>query len=210
MKLSRIKKKKIELKLGEFSYLKEYGPKHHIIKKILCESFRVMIVASLFSSLGGLGMEFVKKNLISLLPLIILLPSLNDAIGNFGTIMASRFSTLAYEAKRKDFLKRHLRYLLKEIIPAALVIAFFASSCAIALASLKGFSALPVIYVKIIAIAVLDMLVIVGLLFLITVKAGLHYCTAGKDPNNYLIPLTTSIADLGNMLLLSLLIILFF
>ena len=45
---------------------------------------------------------------------------------------------------------------------------------------------------------------------LAVVFAGIYFYRKGEDPSNFLIPITTSIADFGNMLLLSLLVILFF
>ena len=43
-----------------------------------------------------------------------------------------------------------------------------------------------------------------------SIIAGLHFYRKGEDPNNFLIPITTSIADLSNMFILSILVVLFF
>ena len=62
--------------------------------KIMKESIKILILASLISSLGGIGLESVNVKLIALLPLLILLPAMNDMIGDFGAIISSRISTM--------------------------------------------------------------------------------------------------------------------
>ena len=59
-------------------------------------------------------------------------------------------------------------------------------------------------------IAVIDVVMLVVLLSLVAILAGLYFYHKGEDPNNFLIPITTSVADFGNMLLLVGLVILFF
>ena len=51
------------------------------------------------SSLGGLFIEKIKVLIFSVIPMIILLPYLNNMIGNFGTIIATKFSTYLHEGK---------------------------------------------------------------------------------------------------------------
>jgi len=53
-------------------------------------------------------------------------------------------------------------------------------------------------------------LVLVAILFLTSITAGLYFYRKGEDPNNFLIPITTSIADFGNMIVLTVLVILVF
>ena len=63
---------------------------------------------------------------------------------------------------------------------------------------------------KIFLIAIIDVIFIVTLLFFISISAGLYFYKKKEDPNNFLIPITTSVADFGNMLMLSVLVFLFF
>jgi cation transporter-like permease len=60
------------------------------------------------------------------------------------------------------------------------------------------------------AIAIVDVVAVVSILFVVAVVAGIHFYKKGEDPNNFLIPITTSIADFGNMLLLAALVMMFF
>ena len=46
--------------------------------------------------------------------------------------------------------------------------------------------------------------------FITAIVAGIYYYKKKEDPNNFLIPITTSVADLGNMVVLVALILLFF
>ncbi|MGB9675390.1 MAG: hypothetical protein ACPLYW_02200, partial [Candidatus Nanoarchaeia archaeon] len=63
-----------------------------VIKKILRESLVILIVASILSTIGGIGLEALKTKFIFLIPLLILIPALNDAIGDFGVIISSKFT----------------------------------------------------------------------------------------------------------------------
>ncbi|MDO8625146.1 MAG: hypothetical protein Q7R47_03615, partial [Candidatus Diapherotrites archaeon] len=57
-------------------FVKEYGPHSHIAHTIIKESIKIVILASIISSFGGLALEQVKDVFISVAPLLILLPAL--------------------------------------------------------------------------------------------------------------------------------------
>ena len=67
------------------------------IWKIIHESVGILIIASVISTLGGIGLEALQSKLTWLVPIIIVLPALNDMIGDFGAIVASRFTTMLYK-----------------------------------------------------------------------------------------------------------------
>lgn len=190
-------------------YMKEYGPHTHVPRTIIKESFKVLLLASIISSIGGLSIEYIKATFIALTPLIILLPALNDMIGDFGIVISSRFSTLLNEGKtniRKDGLGK----LLLQVLFIAIIMSLISSALALISSSFTGYGNTSSVVIKIFLISMLDTLVLVSLLFLVAVFAGLYFYKKKEDPNNFLIPITTSIADFGNIILLSILVILFF
>ena len=63
---------------------------------------------------------------------------------------------------------------------------------------------------KVFAIALIDAVLLVTVLFAVAVVAGVYFYGKHEDPSNFLIPITTSVADFGNMLLLALLVTVFF
>ncbi len=193
-------------------YIKEYGPKSNVPRTIIRESVLILLLASAVSSLGGFALERIKVTFISLMPLVVLLPALNDMIGDYGVIVSSRVSTMLHQGKmRKNWwLDKELRKLFLQILIIALIttvlsvlVAFFASK-------FSGYSTSIYTTLKIFFIAILDVLIIVNILFFTSLKAGWYLYKKEEDPNNFLIPITTSIADFGNMVLLWVLVRLLF
>jgi len=193
-------------------YVKEYGPHSNVFSTIIKESIRVLLIASVLSSLGGLALERIKMLFLSLVPLVILLPALNDMLGDYGTIISSRFSTMLHEGKVKGspWKNEEMRKLFVQIFIIALLLAIISAAIAIGISKVSGYSMSMIDCMKIFAITVTDVMVFVCVLFIVSVVAGLHFFRKGEDPDNFLIPITTSIADLGNMFILLFLILLLF
>ncbi|MEK9166745.1 MAG: magnesium transporter [Patescibacteria group bacterium] len=192
-------------------YIKEYGPHSHVSYKIVKESMKILIFASIMSSLGGLFIEKIKVLIFSVIPMIILLPYLNNMIGNFGTIIATKFSTYLHEGKidKKWWRSQALIRLFIQILIIALFMSTVSALVALLITSAKYPMESDFAY-KIFAIAILDVLILVNIMFFTSIIAGFHFYKKNEDPNNFLIPITTSISDFGNMLVLSLLVIYFF
>lgn len=195
-------------------YIKEYGPHSHVARVIIRESIAMIIFACILSSLGGFALESVKQIFLSLLPLVIILPVLNDLIGSYGAIVSSRFSMLLYEGKAKSHIgalrSPEVRTLFAQMWIIASITGVICILAALGIASLAGYELTFLHATKIAVIIFLDMLLLVTLLIVIAVCAGIYIYRKNEDPNNLLIPITTAIADLANMLVLAGLVILFF
>ncbi|MEK6952990.1 MAG: magnesium transporter [Nanoarchaeota archaeon] len=204
--------KKHKISKKTLFYVKEYGEKSNAFKTIIKESVKILLFASIISSLGGLAIENIKNYFLLLMPLIILLPTLNDMLGDYGTIISSRFSTMLHEGKiRKNLLiNKELKELIKQIFLIALIMGVFSAVAALTISNFFGYNASMNIAIKIILMILLDVLLLVGILFLVSIIGGLYFYRKGEDPNNFLIPITTSIADFGNMFILLVLLTLFF
>lgn len=202
--------KKHKISKKTLFYIKEYGPHTHVFKTIVKESIKILLLASLISSFGGIALEEIKPILISLTPLIILLPVLNGMLGNYGTIISSRLATLIHEGKVKDSKNLELKVLFKELILISFITTFLSTTLASIISLVSGYPLTLTIYLKLIAIILIDVFLIMLLLYSIALFSGLYFYRKKEDPNNFLIPITTSIADFANMILLFLLIILFF
>lgn len=192
-------------------YVKEYGGKSNVVKTILRESIKVLLFASILSSLGGLAIELVKPLFVSIIPLIVLLPSLNGMIGNYGAIVSSRFSAMLHEGCLKD---RHwiyeVRVLLFQVITIAVFMAILSAVVSLVVSYFSGYYAGIDVAIKIGLISVIDTFVLVLILFSVAVIGGLYFFKKKEDPNNFLIPITTAVADFGNMIILALLVLAFF
>lgn len=179
--------------------------------KIIKESLGILILASIISASGGIALQSVEEKIFLALPLLIIFPALNGMVGNFGTVFASKYTTLLYENKisKKNLWNKALKkdYLLT--LKISLISSFYISTLSSIIALLKGFELSPLFYLKILIITTTTTIFLVSLIAIISVSAGKYFYKKKEDPDNLLIPITTSIADLGSMIIFSLLIFLF-
>jgi cation transporter-like permease len=105
---------------------------------------------------------------------------------------------------------RELKKLFYQILTIALTMAAISSLIAIFISRFSDYAVTSATVAKILFIALLDVAILVSVLFLIAIVAGLYFYNKQEDPNNFLIPITTSVADFGNMLLLAGLVLLIF
>ena len=183
------------------------------IWKILHESIGIIILASAISSLGGIGIESLRTQIVWLVPVIILLPTLNDMIGDFGSIVSQRFTTMLYqkEIQEKKWLKDpKIHHLFFVIMGIAVLAAVYAAMLSYFVAIAKGFPFEWWLLGRILLIALLTTITLVIIIFFVSVIGGFYVYKKRHDPNNYLIPIATAIADFGSMIVLSALIIVLF
>lgn len=178
------------------------------IWRIVFESVGILIIASIISSFGGVGIENIKNKLVHLVPLLMLIPVLNDLIGDFGTIIASRFTEMLYRRQitEKHIFAREMKHTVITLVLVSFVASFYSTSLAYFFASFKGFPFDFFIFGKILFITLITIAVIVSILFLVSIFGGFYVYKRHHDPDNYLIPFATAIADLGTMFLLSFLV----
>lgn len=193
-------------------YIKEYGPHKNVSGTIIKESIKILLLASVISSFGGLSLEYIKMILIPIMPLIILLPALNDMVGGYGTIVSSRFSTMLHEGKIKErwWKNKEVKELFLQIFIISILTAIISSAVALIVSIWSNYELNIKIVSKILFITIFDVGLIVSILFVISIFAGLHFYKKKEDPNNFLIPIVTSVADFGNMIILAGSIALFF
>ncbi|MEM2954526.1 MAG: magnesium transporter [Candidatus Nanoarchaeia archaeon] len=183
-----------------------------IIKKILKESLLILIAASIVSTIGGFGLEALKNKLTILLPLIILVPALNDMIGDFGTIISAKFTTLLFLGKiRKDWWNsKEVIEIFTVVASIALLMAFYLGIITSIVGIIQHTPLTLIDVLKIIAIAFMLVASLVLIIFFTSVFLGLKCYKKGKDPNNLLIPLSTALADAFSLALFTALIIILF
>jgi len=204
--------KKHKISKKTLLYIKEYGPKSHALGNILNESIKVLLFSSLLSLAGGLALERTKDLFITIIPMIILFPTLNGMIGNYGIIVASRFTTLLHTGKVKGkwYKDASLKKLLFQVLIISTATGIISAIMALGISSYQGFMVTLMVIAKVIVISFVDVLLLVSLLFIIAIYGGYYYFKRNEDPDNFLIPLCTAIADFGNMSILAILVALFF
>jgi cation transporter-like permease len=174
-----------------------------LTKKIVKESLKILILASIISSFGGVGLEVLKLKIAAIIPLIIMMPALNDMIGDFGTIISSKFTIMLYQKKiRKKWWESYeLGDQFRIISTIALFAAFYLGLVSIAVSYIQGATISVIGALKVIALAFMSTATLVLTIFFIAIIGGIWVYKRGSDPNNFLIPMTTSIADFSSLAL---------
>lgn len=175
---------------------------------IIKNSLKVLILGSVLSSFGGLSLEIVKTKLAVSLPLLFILPSLTDMIGDAGTIVVSKITTYLYMGKLKssNLLPKFIVNLFLILTVVFSFSAVYVSVLALLISYLYGFTFNSIFVGKMIFIVLLTTISILLIIFFISLVGGVYAFNKNIDPDDLLIPLTTSIADLGSLILFSLLI----
>ncbi len=186
-------------------YMKEYGPKSHVTSVIVKESLKMLILASVLSSLGGIYIKSVQNEIITVLPLLVLLPALTDMIGDFGTIVSSKFTTMLYlgKVKKEWWSSENVHELIYVVLSVATISAFYIGALAYLIAYIKGFAFTYLTFLKVIGISLVATMSLIGIIITISILGGIWIFKKKEDPNNFLIPITTSVADFGSLILFS-------
>mgnify|MGYP001584863246 FL=1 len=172
----------------------------------------MLLAASLITSLGGMSLQFVQQHLTFFLPLFIMLPSLNAMMGDLGIVMVSKFTTYLSGHGHADAQerKRFSRHLFRDMFIVAFLSTCYMVMLSLVLSVFRGFplTSLFVLQTSLIAFFVVFTLFLI--IFVIAMTFGWYAYRHHKDPDDLLIPLTTSIADLGTMSMLALFLHIFF
>ncbi len=178
-------------------------------KKIIKESVVIVMISSIIGLISGTFLSVNQQILYSFPIILLILPSLNSLIGDISTVLTSRLSSHLYlgnippkiqknDVLGKDFYGLLITTLLSLI---ALIIIGYAVGIATGIQIIN-----PLL---IIAVIMLTILVLFGIIFMLLFISSIFLFRKGKDPNNFLIPLTTSLLDFLTPLLLIFFIYLF-
>ena len=193
-------------------YMKEYGPRSHLIHEIVKDSIPVLFLSVILAPFAGLALRSIFDKLSFLIPLVIMVPALNGMIGELGSMIASKFTTGLFLGKIKGnpWKSNFVKMLLHVKIKVAIASVLYISLLALFLSAVKGFQFDLMFALKIIFIGLVSSITIVGILFVISVIGGIIIFKRGEDPNNFLIPMSTSIADVVTLIVVSALALLLF
>src|SRR3989344_158394 len=173
-----------------------------IYHKIIKESLKIVILTSILGSIGGVAAATIHEKLILFLPLLIIMPAINNMIGSFGTIISSRFTTMLFTGKIGKDWSNSIEFieLYKNIVVSAFIITVYLVIAANVLGHLYGFDFDLFVMLKLLVI----------LMLFTSVIGGLMIFKKGEDPDNFLIPVNTALGDLGSLIIFTTLIIVLF
>jgi len=177
--------------------------------KILKESVAIVILSSLMGLFSGTFLSINKEILYTIPIILLILPALNSLIGDIATVLTSRLTTHLYigdlppKVEKSDRLKEDFLGLLITLLLSLVVLLFLG----FAIGEIAGIKIInPFLMISII---ILTVLVLFVLLFALLFVSSIYLFKKGKDPNNFLIPFVTSLADFLTPFFLIIFIIIF-
>ncbi|MFX0033558.1 MAG: magnesium transporter [Promethearchaeota archaeon] len=171
-------------------------------KKICKESVIIVILSSIIGIFSGSVLSTSQRILYSFPIILLILPALNSLTGDIATVLVSRLTTHLYigvippkvrKSKRliDDFIGLLLALLLSLI---ALIIIGYGVGIITGIQIVNPF--------LIISIMTTSVLILFVFMFILLFISSIIIFKRGKDPNNFLIPFITSLADFLTPLLL--------
>ena len=164
--------------------------------KIIKESIIVVILSSLLGLISGTVLSTNEGLLYSVPILLLILPALNSLIGDFTTILISRLTThlligmIPSKIQKTKKLMIDFYGLLLSIILSLVFLIVVGYGIALA-TEIQIVN--PLIIISILILTVLFLFII---LFIILFISSVYIFRKGRDPNNFLIPIVTSLVDL--------------
>ena len=176
-------------------------------KKIFKESIVIVVLSTVMGITSGTFLSINEEILYSFPIILLVLPSLNSLIGDITTILTSRLTshlyigTLPPKIQKSDRLKEDFLGLLITILLSIISLIILGYS----LGLMTGIEIVnPFLIVFIIIITIL---LLFGVMFVFLFISSVLLFKWGKDPNNFLIPFTTSLLDFLTPLILIVFII---
>ncbi len=163
--------------------------------KILKESIIIVIASSLIGLISGTFLSLNESMFYSFPIILLILPSLNSLLGNVLIVLISRLTTQLFigtivpKIEISDNLKKEFIGLTITILLSLLFLVIFGYSVGY-LTGVKIVNPLLIIF-----LITLTIMVLFVIFFLLLFVVAIFLFKKGKDPNNFLIPLVTSLAD---------------
>ena len=177
--------------------------------KIFKESIIIVVLSSLIGLISGTLLSSNEEILYAIPILLLILPALNSLIGDISTVLVSRLTTHLYIGILSPKIEKSER--LKEDFYGLLITILLSLVALIALSYLIGrVSGIEIVnpFLMIFIIS-LTVLLLFSIMFISLFISAIFLFKRGMDPNNFLIPLVTSLADFLTPLFLILFIIIF-
>jgi mgtE-like transporter len=159
--------------------------------------------------ISGTLLSFNKEVLYTVPIMLLILPALNSLIGDISTVLVSRLTTHLYigtlqpRVQKSERLKEDFYGLLITLVLSLLALIFLGYLVSVT-------SGIQIVNPLVISLIVcFTILLIFAIMFLLTFVSAIVLFKHGMDPNNFLIPLITSLADFLTPFFLIIFIIIF-
>ncbi len=176
---------------------------------IVVQSSAVLLVTTLLNTISGLLLQDTLGTLIAIPSVLVLLPAFLSQGGNIGSIFASRFTTklhlgIIHEEYRGGFET------LKEMFGAyTFALLIFPVVGAISI-GISGFIGIPnILGTKLILISLIGGLIVTTVVVLSSFFISIFFMRRSIDPDNVIVPIITSMADIFGVISLVIVLTLF-
>jgi len=159
--------------------------------------------ASALSLIGGIGLESVATRILPLIPLLIAIPGLNDLVGDYASIIAAHHGGPNETKKTK-------KELFRAIFRVVGINIGFLILMSLVLAPLRGYVIEPIFIAKFVLF--ITVAVVLAILTMFALAGFLERVLKNKkiNPDELLIPVVTSLADILMLLLVAVAVVLLF
>lgn len=160
-------------------------------------------LASAISLIGGIGLEAVSDRILPLVPLLIAIPGLNDLVGDYASIIAAHHGDPSENTRTKSQLLgaifKVIGFNILFLIILSLVLAYYRgyTSDGVFIAKFSLFITSAVL------LAIMVMFALAGLLEIVLKNKNIN-------PDELLIPIITSLADIVMLLFVALAVVTIF
>lgn len=164
--------------------------------KIFKESIVIVILSSIFGLFSGTLLSSNEEILYTFPIFLLILPALNSLIGDISTVLVSRLTTHLYIGTilPKIQISKRLKEDFYGLLLTLLLSLIFLITIGFSIGIISGVKLInPFI---IILIILLTILIIFFMMFILLFFSAIYLFKRGMDPNNFLIPFLTSLADL--------------
>lgn len=172
-----------------------------VFKRTLTEGAPIVLLSTLLGIFGGIGLASLREEIERRPSVLILYPALIDTLGDIGAILGSMETTklaLGYSRSFRETFKETVIDLLSVEIAGAVMHVVF-GLVAFLVARTTGFSPALLLLV---AIALISNLVSFLFISVFSLAIATQTFKHGLDPDNFTIPLVTSVSDVGATLAL--------
>lgn len=159
--------------------------------------------ASSLSLLGGLGLEYVSNKILPLVPLIVAIPSLNDLVGDYATIIAAHTGDPTQRVSTHGQLARAILKVIWINILAILLLSLI-------IAYSRGYMFSALFLIKFVVFVTVAILLVVSMMLGLAKLLDKLLLQRHINPDELLIPIVTSFADIAMLLILSLAVLTIF
>lgn len=160
-------------------------------------------LASSLSLIGGIGLEHISDRVLPLVPLIIAIPGLNDLVGDYASIIAAHAGDPKEGRRTKRALARAIFKVIGVNIAAIIILSFGG-------ALLRGYDFDAAFIWKFVIFVAGSAILTVIFMFVVANILDAILKKKRVNPDELLIPVITSVADIVMLLLVTLAVLTIF